>query len=151
VDFERTLPNAENVGSLTAQDLTREATAIPSPAHNILDRHPSLASPTMTALVSSRRRYPSYWILSAAVSRSESVPPSCDLPAGIVSRRGEALAHFGVPQLRRRWLRRLLQRRLRTHAGGSRALRPQWLLKPVPSLPGAEILDPPLARLARQN
>ena len=42
MDFERTLPNAENVGSLTAQDLTREATAIPSPAHNILDRHPIL-------------------------------------------------------------------------------------------------------------
>ena len=40
VDFERTLSNAENVVSLTARDFAREATAIPSAAHNIFDRHP---------------------------------------------------------------------------------------------------------------
>ena len=40
VDFERTLSNAEDVGSLMAEDFAREAAAITSAAYNLLDRHP---------------------------------------------------------------------------------------------------------------
>ena len=40
MDFERTLSNAENIGSFTTEDFAREPAAITRAPHDLLDRHP---------------------------------------------------------------------------------------------------------------
>jgi hypothetical protein len=45
MQFERTFPNAKDVGALTAQHLTNKAAAVLGTAHDLLDRNRFLRQP----------------------------------------------------------------------------------------------------------
>ena len=54
---------------MASDDLADKPATMTGLADDLLDRDASLTSAMMSALVSSRRRYPSYWSFSAQVSR----------------------------------------------------------------------------------